>query len=102
MMLTLVIIVCAFISGAFFARLVITRPPKPPKPPQAICTCGHGKGHHIDGKGACQGEEKREVRWWTDAWGSTYPNKWDWFPCRCLSYTGPEPLPVFFSPEISQ
>jgi len=61
---------------------------KPPKlePPKldTICSCNHGYGSHENGN-VC----RAEVRRLRDGCTSTY----DWVPCPCLSYDGPEPLP---------
>jgi hypothetical protein len=52
--------------------------------PETVCSCDHGYGSHADGK-AC----RADVRRLRDGCSSTY----DWVPCPCLSYDGPEPLP---------
>jgi hypothetical protein len=54
-----------------------------PSPPAQLCSCDHGYGSHMDGK-SCQAD----IRRLRDGCSSTY----DWVPCPCLTYDGPEPL----------
>jgi hypothetical protein len=64
--------------------------PPAPKAIEAMCSCNHPRGQHVDGKGAC----KAENTFWT-------PDNWNVFrPCACQLYDGPEPLPQFYAPEI--
>lgn len=53
-----------------------------------MCSCGHGHGTHAEG-GACKAEIKRPATWNYYAQVTGY----EWVPCPCRSYDGPEPLP---------
>ena len=60
-----------------------------PKIIEAVCSCRHPRGQHVDGKGACQAKSKESA------------NGVQMFvPCPCQLYDGPEPLPQFYAPEI--
>lgn len=62
-----------------------------PTPPaiEAVCSCRHPRGQHIDGKGACQVQTKNRLNGMQML-----------VPCSCQMYDGPEPLPQFYAPEI--
>lgn len=53
-----------------------------------LCSCGHGYGIHDEGK-SCGAEVKRAATWNYYAQITGY----EWVPCPCQSYDGPEPLP---------
>jgi hypothetical protein len=56
---------------------------------EAMCSCRHPRGQHLEGKGACQAKTKESA------------NGVQMFvPCACQLYDGPEPLPQFYAPEI--
>lgn len=55
--------------------------PRPPAPLRPICTCGHGYGTHVDGKG-CQAETLTVV---DERHNQELRN------CRCRRYDGPDP-----------
>lgn len=55
------------------------------------CSCGHGYGTHEDGRNC-----RTDVRRVRDGCTSTY----EWVPCRCLTYDGPEPLPRVWTPGV--
>jgi hypothetical protein len=56
-------------------------------PQKPVCTCGHGYGVHNRG-GHCNEEEILQINY-----------KEKVFPCKCLYYDGPEPLPRTWKPE---
>ncbi|GAB3420845.1 hypothetical protein [Flindersiella endophytica] len=62
---------------------------------QPICACGHAVSFHGE-DGRCRAEaevtEWKEGRWM----GNTRQ------PCTCQKYTGPQPLPTFYAPEITE
>ncbi len=70
------------------------RHPKPPKPAKPICGCTHGIHTHDPGTGRCNAQVK------------TYRHNGitevldGYADCACVRYSGPEPLPEFFAPEI--
>jgi len=65
------------------------RRPKPLPPPKPICGCGHHRSFHSDGK-ACT----KDVERYNSIKGT------HWVECACGEYTGPEPAPSFYAPEI--
>jgi hypothetical protein len=77
-----------FLGGLVGARL--TRRPPLPKTPALLCSCDHGYGIHAEG-GLCRAQVRRVRNGCTSVY--------DWVPCGCLVYDGPEPLPrVWTSP----
>jgi hypothetical protein len=65
---------------------MVRRPKKPGPvgPVPAVCSCVHGYGIHEDGK-ACGGQIQRTR-------SGNLPG-FEWVPCPCKVYDGPEPLP---------
>jgi hypothetical protein len=63
----------------------------------AVCGCEHSIAFHDRATGKCSGMRKVASRW--DKWGD--PIGWTEEPCGCRRYTGPEPLPQFYAPEIT-
>jgi hypothetical protein len=57
--------------------------PKPPKPLKPICTCGHGFGHHEDGR-ACKATNE-------DYWYEMGVRNYRVDQCKCRRYDGPDP-----------
>lgn len=51
-------------------------------PGGAVCACGHNKSFH---------EPKK---------GCHHPVGFFREPCECRSYTGPEPMPEYYAPEL--
>lgn len=66
-----------------------------PKTPKLICSCEHGYGIHKNG-GTCGKEIKRANEW--NTLGTTIG--WEWVPCPCQSYDGPQPLPQIWNPNV--
>lgn len=62
---------------------------------QPICSCGHAVSFHGE-DGRCNA--KTEVTKWDN--GRWIGNEQQ--PCTCQKYTGPEPLPTFYAPEITE
>lgn len=59
-----------------------------------ICSCGHAMSFHGQ-DGRCNAT--REVsRWNGPRWAGNVQEQ-----CRCQKYTGPQPLPSFYAPEIT-
>lgn len=71
------------------------RTPKPAPPPKPICGCDHHYALHDPDTKAC-GATVKTPKYNTigDRIGYTYP------ACACRQYTGPQPLPEFYAPEI--
>lgn len=64
---------------------------KSAKPPKLLCTCEHGLGTHDD-CGPCHGQVKRPNKWgkMTGYSGSDHEIGWEYVPCPCTRYDGPE------------
>jgi hypothetical protein len=75
-----------FLLGAIFGRYLPGRR-KGPKLPKPVCGCEHNLSFHDPRTGACHGKIYRG--------GGLYAS------CTCKQYSGPQPLPVIFAPEIS-
>lgn len=61
---------------------------------QPICACGHAVSFHsADG---CKAQETVS-KWDNGRWLGNEQQ-----PCTCQKYTGPEPLPAFYAPEITE
>ncbi len=101
-------------AGVFMAGMVTgrwwparRRGPKPPKPVQPVCGCGHHFSLHDPETRACSGmvdgsrepvrsEGGKVVK---DYWGDVVFSR-PKVPCGCRKYTGPEPLPEYYAPEL--
>ena len=60
--------------------------------PKLICSCKHGYGSHL-AAGVCGAEIKRANQWGTSKGyqGSDHEIGWEYVPCPCRTYDGPEP-----------
>lgn len=77
--------VLGFLLGRF------RRAPKAaPKPGGPICGCSHHASYH-DGRKGCHAQVRLKG---IDGWLG------DTGPCECRAYTGPQPLPEYYAPEI--
>jgi hypothetical protein len=86
-----------FVAGMGFGRVwpARRRGPRLPKPTEAICGCGDHKSYHEAGTGICGQTEKVMTSY--DKRGNPI---YQIVPCGCKQYTGPEPLPELYAPEI--
>jgi hypothetical protein len=64
---------------------------------EAICGCEHSIAYHDRQTGHCAGMRKAASKW--DEFGD--PVAWTEQPCTCRRYSGPEPLPEFYAPEVT-
>jgi hypothetical protein len=77
-----VIAVGAFLAGQWLPRPRLRRgAPKPPKP---VCGCTHHHSFHAPATGECHAPVHGKV-----------------MPCACKQYSGPQPLPEYYAPEIT-
>jgi hypothetical protein len=75
------------ITGAVLGRFLATRRRRIryASPRKAVCGCRHHRSFHKNGTGSC----------YHDAWFTGTR-------CTCQVYTGPVPLPEYYSPEIGE
>lgn len=57
-----------------------------------ICVCEHPISMHTEAKGCIAEFERREDRAYTNT---------EWVRCKCMKYTGPTPLPEFWTPAVA-
>jgi hypothetical protein len=63
---------------------------KDPKPVEAVCGCTHHHSMHDPETGKCNAAVNAGD--WTGK---------DYRPCACRRYSGPEPMPTYYAPEIA-
>lgn len=85
-----------FGTGLAVGRLLPRRKHKP-KAVEAgpLCQCAHGASFH-DVEGRCRAGVER-AKWNNGAWVGN-----ELLSCECQKYTGPEPLPSFYAPELPE
>lgn len=74
-----------FALGAVFGRFVPGRR-KGPKPAKPVCGCEHAASYHDPQTRECHKD--------------VYQSNGRYVRCRCRQYTGPEPMPEYYAPEI--
>lgn len=98
-----------YVAGLLTGRFMPARRkgPKSPKPIQPICGCGHHRSYHDAQTGECHGAAKGTETVVRDENGKPVLDYWgdvqttsEATRCGCRHYTGPEPLPEFYAPEI--
>ena len=62
---------------------------------QPVCGCGHAPSFH-GADGRCHAANQ-VAQWDQGRWTGN-----ESVPCTCQKYTGPEPLPAFYAPEITE
>mgnify|MGYP001597112431 CR=1 FL=1 len=60
-----------------------------PNPPALACSCTHPHSVHDHPGATCGGQTRRE-----HYWPAGSRNGWEWVPCPCTGYDGPEPMSV--------
>jgi hypothetical protein len=84
----------AVIVGVLLGRFLPNRRKGPkPKTVKPECGCGHHHSYHDPKSGVCNGVMKVPES------GSrlSYHQQ-----CTCRQYSGPQPLPEFYAPEVTQ
>jgi hypothetical protein len=85
-----------FAAGVVAGRFLPSRRgSRKPKEIQPICTCGHAVSFHGD-DGRCNALAQ-VTKWDNGRWMGQEEK-----PCTCQKYHGPQPLPAFYAPEISE
>ena len=79
------------LAGVLLGRFLPNRR-KGPKVPEPVCGCGHHHSFHDRQTGRC-GHVKRVY-----LGGGHYGHP---DACTCKQYSGPQPIPEFFAPEVS-
>jgi hypothetical protein len=81
------------LAGVLIGRFLPNRRkgPKPAKPVEPLCGCEHHHSFHDPQTGRCSGQVQ------IGYWNSEYHYK----TCTCRQYSGPQPMPEFFAPEVS-
>ena len=90
----------AVVIGVLLGRFLPNRRkgPKPPKPVQPVCGCGHHHSYHDPKTGECHGMMRGEPAQYD---GMGYATAYKQVPCTCRQYSGPQPVPEFYAPEIA-
>jgi hypothetical protein len=90
------LILLAGIGIGWLLRSLPARP-KGPKPVEAVCGCEHHHSMHNPETGECNAAVPvTKYNKSGDRIGKEYK------PCACLRYSGPEPIPTLFAPEIAE
>jgi hypothetical protein len=76
----------AVIIGVLVGRFLPNRR-KAPKAPEPVCGCEHHYSYHAPATGECHGR--------------CYDGSGIYSRCSCRHYSGPQPLPEFYAPEIT-
>jgi hypothetical protein len=76
------ILLSGMLAGRFWPAR--RRGRKPPKPVTPTCGCNHNVSYHDPKTGRCH-----------------KISSYDGSQCPCRRYTGPEPLPEYYAPEIT-
>jgi len=71
------------------------RPVEPPPPP--TCSCGGVLSLHDPETGVCHHQVQRPKKW--NSAGK--PTSFEFVPCGCRQYDGPERLPSFYVPPVA-
>jgi hypothetical protein len=100
-MIALALLAGAFIFaiGILFSRLLPGRRPALPRSPRPVCGCDHHHSFHDTKTGEChQTVDGTPVHF--DKWGDA--DAWEQVRCTCRRYSGPEPIPSLYAPEIAR
>lgn len=94
--LTLLAGAAVFLAGMVTGRAWPSRKRKP-EPVGPVCGCSHHRSVHDPQAGQCHAGIRSLMRY-DERDNPVYAN----LPCACRQYTGPEPLPEYYAPEIAQ
>jgi hypothetical protein len=89
------LILLAGIAAGWLLRSLPARR-KDPKPVEAECGCTHHHSMHDPETGECNAEVA-VARYNKDGDWTGY----EYRPCACRRYSGPEPMPTYYAPEIA-
>ncbi len=87
------------LAGVLLGRFLPNRRkgPKPPKPVEPICGCEHHHAHHDPATGKCHAGVEVPSKY--NQYGVVIA--WTNASCACRQYSGPQPMPEFFAPEVT-
>lgn len=95
--ITITLAVLMFPLGFIAGR---NRRPRRIKPVRPVCGCEHELAYHDPASGQCHKLVKgKEIKW--DDEDPRYARGWERVQCQCRRYTGPQPLPEYYAPEIT-
>lgn len=91
--LSLLLGAATFAAGMLAGRFWPARrkSPEQRKPPAPVCGCTHHLSYHDPASGECHELVKVPSTMTKDSYHTQ---------CACRKYTGPEPLPEYYAPEI--
>jgi hypothetical protein len=78
-----------YVAGLLTGRFLPARK-HGPQPVRPVCGCEHAVAYHDPKTGECHA--RRNLGYWS--------GKDHFEGCTCRRYTGPEPLPEYYAPEI--
>jgi hypothetical protein len=84
------------LAGVLLGRFLPNRR-KGPQPVEPICGCDHHHSFHDPQTGTCNASVP-VARPRPDVYT---PVSYDHRPCACRQYSGPQPMPEFFAPEVT-
>lgn len=84
-----------FLAGMIAGRVWPARRRKP-KPVTPVCGCTHHRSVHDSKTGACHAAVRNLMRY-----DENEMPVYQMLPCACRQYTGPEPLPEYYAPELT-
>lgn len=85
------------LAGILLGRFLPSRR-KHPRQPEPVCGCDHHHSFHDPQTGECHAQVRGAV---TRFDADEFPIAWELVPCSCRRYSGPEPLPEVYAPEIA-
>jgi hypothetical protein len=90
------ILLAGILTGRFLpgrrGKLKLTKPPKP------VCGCSHHHSFHDRESSRCHATVNG-VPIHRDRFGDA--DAWEQAQCPCRAYSGPEPMPSYYAPEIA-
>lgn len=83
-------------AGILLGRFLPARKQQP-RPVEPRCGCTHHHAMHDPETGRCNAAVNAPSKY--DGYGIA--REWKQSPCACLRYSGPEPMPSYYAPELA-